>query len=88
MWISAMLHWIVVSPGMHHQSEFPMRLFLARLVIFSPLCGWIGWTQPTGMPPGLVMIISAVVFAPIANVFVLLLQAFGQHCLSLARGRY
>jgi len=86
MWISATLHWLVVSPGMHDQSEFPTKLFLARLVVVSPLCGWMGWTQ-SFMSPGLAMILCAVILAPMANVLMLMLQALGQFCLSSVQGR-
>lgn len=88
MRISAVMHWLVVSPGMHEQNEFPARLFLARLAVISPLCGWAEWTwPPMDMSPVLGAVVGAVVLAPLANFVALGFQALGQAVLSGNSGR-
>lgn len=87
MWISALLHWLIVSPGMHKQSEFPMKLFLARLAILSPLLGWVGWVWPIGMPELSVVIIAGPL-AVVTDLTILLVQALGQAALSDSKDRY
>lgn len=83
MWISAMLHWLVVSPGMHEQARFPWRLFLARLPILSPLLWWALFDPAYARTVGAVC--GAIIVAIVADLVIIHLQADAQVAWSSGR---
>lgn len=83
MWISAALQWFVVSPGMHAQNEFPTKLFLARLAVLSPLCGWMGaYLSSWDM-----IVLFAGPVAMVADFVFIIIQVLLQSAMA-SRGRY
>lgn len=75
MWISALLHWLVVSPGLHERPDFPLGLFFARFIFLFPLTAGLGRTLWPSVQDS-VVISLALCAATIINFFTLTIQAF------------
>ncbi len=84
-WLVAALHWLVVSPGLHEQSAFPAKLFLARLAALLPLFVWIGLGWADAVMVGVGGGVSA---ALLADLFILIFQAVLQYVLAKSGNKY